>query len=460
MMYKYVFTKQSDQLIDVSMTFRGKEEAFKVQLSLDDESIFKPTDSIDLLLALDIVTIAVAIYTADWHSVRSGDYPLDIYVSIPVYYPERWESDTIFEKLADLLHWYTEDLWHIDFTPCVLEKYGQQQQRLSLSSDREVALWSAGLDAFSGFVRRIENSSTKQFLLFGTGSNPFIHGRQKRLVFPDQGEPSLFDIYSGRVNLQRLSINFKGRSTNTPTNQAFRVRGLAFILLGASIAYLEGTNALHIYENGIGAINLALSSAEVGLDHARSVHPRSLLYCEQFLQEVIPAFRIVNPFWNITKGAMCRFLKSDERLVNLSFDTVTCDRLPRVEGRQCGYCTSCILRRQAFIAAGIEDLTVYASDQGNVSKQNWDIPITAVHQQIHRIKCILNLGDRQNLHREFPFLRESAIYTAEHLGLDIDTVEQEIYVLFQQHVDEFLTAQSAIFEKPMFRDIASTKTTI
>jgi hypothetical protein len=52
-----------------------------------------------------------------------------------------------------------------------------------------------------------------------------------------------------------------------PTNDLFRARGLVFKLLGAVCAYLEKQQALYIYENGFGAINLPYRLSEKNMLH-------------------------------------------------------------------------------------------------------------------------------------------------------------------------------------------------
>src|SRR5262249_38297100 len=153
--------------------------------------------------------------------------PIDIHITLPVRYPEVWKSPEIQENLSHLLQWYTEDNWHFTFTKAVLNKNSIESSKLPLSGQREVALWSAGLDSFTGLIQRIKSKTAEEYLVFGTGSNDFIHAKQKKLV---QGEHGLRESFGGRIGYQRLHISFNG-ATSIPHNQEFRARGLAFVLL-------------------------------------------------------------------------------------------------------------------------------------------------------------------------------------------------------------------------------------
>jgi hypothetical protein len=127
-----------------------------------------------------------------------------------------------------------------------------------------------------------------------------------------------------------------------------------FTLLGSACAYLMGQKVLNLYENGIGAINLPYRKSAIGLDHTRSVHPLTLLSVSNLVSELIgEKFTIRNPFLFRTKAEMCQQLAEDERY-DLPALTVSCDSPHRKQPIQCGYCSSCILRKQALAASGID----------------------------------------------------------------------------------------------------------
>ena len=74
-------------------------------------------------------------------------------------------------------------------------------------------------------------------------------------------------------------------------------------------------------------------------------------------------FAVHNPFIGWTKAEMCRVL-DESNLSAVTGITQSCDRSPRSEIRQCGSCSSCILRRQALLASGIPDSSDYLVHNG------------------------------------------------------------------------------------------------
>jgi hypothetical protein len=283
--YIFAFGSKSDNEYKVHLKRQGNEHDFIARLFSDTQYAFSPRRNFHPEIVLDLLDLAVAIYTVDWHSKRTHDIQADIHITLPVRCPEIWQSSEVQAQLVSLLQWYTEDNWEFSFTDAIRRISVEQPSKMLMPGEKEVALWSAGLDSLTGLIQRVESRTAHEYLLFGTGSNDLIHGRQKHLIKGTRDLQGLRKIFGGRVGYQRLLIQFRG-SKNIAKNSEFRARGLAFILLGAVTAYVEGQNNLNIYENGIGAINLPLSAAEVGLDHARACyelcsrafypHPKSL----------------------------------------------------------------------------------------------------------------------------------------------------------------------------------------
>lgn len=196
-------------------------------------------------------------------------------------------------------------------------------------------------------------------VLFGTGTNTIIHNTQQKIG------KAISDEFSGRTTLIRIL----GRLSETDTlikSSSLRSRGFFFTLLGSACAYLQGQSTLFVYENGIGAIDLPFRESEVGLDHSRAVHPRSLLYISELVTQLLgKSFLTQNPFLFQTKAQMCQILLQSQ-VAEFIFDTVSCDRRRREYPMQCGYCSSCLLRRQALAAVEIEDKTDYTVKAANV----------------------------------------------------------------------------------------------
>ena len=148
----------------------------------------------------------------------------------------------------------------------------------------------------------------------------------------------------------RLQIELRGDEHSKSRNRNLnRARGAVFLLLGSAYALLEQQNALAVYENGPGALNLPFRASEVGLDHSRGVHPSFLGLDEPTW---FPRYRIWTLRYTIRSLAgpklKCVRVFNKMNLSTVAGITQSCDRSPRNKIKQCGTCSSCILRRQAL----------------------------------------------------------------------------------------------------------------
>jgi len=72
---------------------------------------------------------------------------------------------------------------------------------------------------------------------------------------------------------------------------------------------------------------------------------------------------------------MCQALV-EAGCVDLAFETISCDRLHREKPMQCGYCSSCLLRRQALAVQRVEDQTCYIATARQAESQAlWQLPL-------------------------------------------------------------------------------------
>ncbi|GHO88251.1 hypothetical protein KSZ_62570 [Dictyobacter formicarum] len=233
-----------------------------------------------------------------------------------------------------------------------------------------------------------------------------------------------------------------------PKNTLQRSRGFVFLLIGAVCALLENQQQLSIYENGVGAINLPYSDAEVGLDHSRAVHPLSLLLMGKFISSVIGApFTFHNPFLFATKAQLCESLAlspGGRDLVSVSF---TCDGPHREMPLQCGYCSSCLLRRQALAVLGVDDPTSYISTrpQRPIHPSYRDY-LRAMHLQVVYLReCLTTADPWTSLSQQHPFLYHSLRKIVDGIREENKLVmQEELLRLYTQYCDEWELVHSLV----------------
>ncbi|NJK29339.1 MAG: hypothetical protein HC940_03875 [Acaryochloris sp. SU_5_25] len=394
----------------------------------------------------DLIDLAIAIHAADrltFQSLRQQQNR--IHVVLPVRHPEILNKSSFQDNLFSLLEWATGSRWAFEFSKRVDLGRAVEQQPLLTSADpyvSEVALWSGGLDALAGLYTRLQENPVISFMLFGTGSNDNAFARQEQVF------QVLKPSFPNRLNLCRTPIRFSESNLHTK-NKISRARGIVFTLLGSACAYLMGQQVLHLYENGIGAINLPYRKSAIGLDHSRSVHPLTLLRVSDLVSELIgKEFRVQNPFLFWTKAEMCQPLAGDMRY-DLPPLTQSCDSPHRKQPIQCGYCSSCILRKQALAASRVKDQTHYIVPHG--ARPVGDIRLYLQHMlmQVSTLRGLLNYSEDavsqwKSLTQRFPELDDIVDRTHEGESLTSLDMRKSLIGLYQTYVSEWDTVESQI----------------
>jgi hypothetical protein len=297
----------------------------------------------------------------------------------------------------------------------------------------EVALWSSGLDSLAGLANRMVAKTADHYVLFGTGANSQICARQRALA------ALLMNRQAQQISC--VQTLYRYTAINMPRNRNQRARGFVFLLLGAVCALLTNQQYLHIYENGVGAINLPFRASEVGLDHTRAVHPVSLFEMSELLTRIIGTpFRFVNPFMFQTKAEMCTVLH-DARYTPFIAQTLSCDRMHREIPSQCGSCSSCLLRKQSLLAAGLPDGTDYVFPSSKTDKpyrSSTGNHLRAMLWQVRALQHLLSNNEPWGgLVHLYPRLIDIIDRTAAIEHLPMATMQDQIVQMYRGYVSEW-----------------------
>lgn len=320
-------------------------------------------------LNADFVRIALTVYSADRTIPRSGGgsnwNSRDLQVLIPVSNQLIWQG--LSEDLSHAVNFLTGDTWHFEF----YEDFGPSAPpSLVPQANRRVVLMSGGADSASGAL--ISSSQLGdcevEALLSHSSSGASASSPQARVA------ASLEKLYPGKnvchkVFLNRVKASIDG--TRFPTEPSSRSRSLLFLALGLAIA-AQSNCILWIPENGFASLNPPLGPERIGALSTRTTQPWFLWRVSQIIRSAGGHGDIENPFQNMTKGEMFREVEAilgleaaSEYLSSTNSCSHTDQRHQKVPtGTHCGVCFGCVVRRAAFRAAGIPDVTRYLANDG------------------------------------------------------------------------------------------------
>ena len=439
--YQYTFSDFTDCYADVEIVnYRNNNRAYTIAVRVQDTNLIKTHRGALNSVWADLADLAMAVFTSDWLLTRSLDESRNILIELPLRNPELFRQHQ--GQLQSVLRWYTQDNWRFKFSARQANaRTAERQPKLSFNnSQREVALWSGGLDAYAGLCHRIKNTNNSEYTLVGLGSNTQVLGKQAQIF----EEISRTTGQHNALRLLRIPLQFdyKGQS-KPPQNKLFRARGFVFKLCGAICALMEGVPALHIYENGFGAFNLPFTNADIALAHTRSVHPTSLIKTGEFVSIVVgQSFRFVNPFLFMTKAEMCR---SSLDFPQAAMHTETCDGPLRETAKQCGICSSCLLRRLSLKVVFGKDETKYAKAEQTSKRMNH---FRAMDIQVERINTILNADDPWlEWISEYPDFRMWTSQIAADYGFSKEETKRRILHLYRTHSREWMHLRTQLQPK-------------
>lgn len=267
---------------------------------------------------------------------------------------ERWAAAA--PLVARLLSFMTDDAWVVSFERIRARPAQQILPFGERETVTEVALFSGGLDSVAGLFSRWLAAPNSNVLAVSACGNEVRGSAQATAL----GQLRRLGVRARWLKLDHQQLGSQ-RSRNA-MEASQRSRALLFLAMGAVAAYEVGLPTFSVYETGIGGINLPTSSAQVGAQGTRAMHPRTLALFNQLVALVLdrPA-RAVAPFFLHTKGELCHL--SGSAIRDLAAVSMSCDE---GEGHKpdsmlhCGLCTSCLFRRIALHhRAGGADPTRY-----------------------------------------------------------------------------------------------------
>ncbi len=314
---------------------------------------------------LDFLLFAAAVYVADKKARRRfapDRWTRDFEFSAPVSDLTRWEETT--PALIEALSFLTGDRWTLEWRR--EENWLRGARRHGRGDFNAVCLFSGGLDSLVGAIDLLAKDRHLCVLLVGHYDSTLTPRVQRRLA------DSLAGHYgSDRVRLVQVMVRPAamrreqryplpaGRETTT------RSRSMMFLGLGMAAASALGPEIpLYVPENGFIAVNVPLTSSRQGSCSTRTVHPYFLDRVLGALASVGLANPVSNPYQLSTKGEILNGCSNQALLRELAHRSVSCahpevGRYEQTGYGDCGYCYSCLIRRAAMHAVGLDEATDY-----------------------------------------------------------------------------------------------------
>ena len=220
---------------------------------------------------MDLIELVAAIHLVDRaerrpRATKPGDsWSRRLHLIIGVREPKWWSGPAVHDRLVGLLRALTDDKWLIDFVPRVAPRRPAECIQFlfqSVSGGDGVALFSGGLDSLAGLAADADGGATPLALSVESDSRVAKNQRDVLEAF-NRGLSKSIVRAPAELHLKSAPAVEKSQ----------RARGFGFLALAAAFAALAGLESVHVYENGIGAINLPYTSAQTGAHGTRAMHP-------------------------------------------------------------------------------------------------------------------------------------------------------------------------------------------
>lgn len=180
-------------------------------------------------------------------------------------------------------------------------------------------------------------------------------------------------------------------------------------------------------ENGLIAVNVPLDPLRLGALSTRTTHPFYIARWNDALAALGIAGRIVNPYWDRTKGEMVAACANGALLTRLTPTSLSCasptkGRWQGLGTQHCGYCLPCLIRRAALLKGlgpGV-DSTVYTIDdlaaRALDTRQSEGVQVRSFQLAIERLRSRPALAPIL-IHKPGPLFDESPARQASLAGV-------------------------------------------
>lgn len=331
---------------------------------------------------IDLVRLAALVFFCDRTTARPRSMSRSFELDVPVSDAHAWSAEA--GAVANLLGLLTGDKWRLRFS--VDDRGPDAALDLSAtlfdagvvghetagsargsSPDHEqaggaVVLFSGGADSTAGAVAAQHAGVLRALASHYEWSS--VAGQQKRTIAALEQHAAICVPQRCWRLARRSQASWGGPAYGQETSR--RSRSMLFLAWGTAVA--AATDAeLWVAENGFTSLNPPLSGERRGALSTRTTHPALLRGFQDLLERLGLRTTLRNPFAGETKGASLRRVRdvlgpaAASQLLSVTHSCAAGRVTERgfATDTHCGVCMGCLVRRGAFLAAGIADDTVY-----------------------------------------------------------------------------------------------------
>lgn len=308
----------------------------------------------------DFATIAMSVAAADKAILRKESpdgWTRMIELSVCLREPAVW--DTRRTEMETLLRFLTGDYWTLCF---LREGVKPPKARRPQKSDADcVCLLSGGVDSLVGAIDLTSADSKPLFV--------------SQVVRGDRGTQEKFaTVLGGKDRHCQWSFAVKHSGISEKSTRGRSIVFFAFAALAASAISPTKDRPVEIVvpENGFISLNIPLGPSRLGSLSTKTTHPIYMKGIQSIWDELGIHAKLSFPYRDKTKGDLLMECADRTKLAKLIGDSTSCGKYQRHKLTHCGACVPCMVRRAAFLKAGLTDTTAkgYCCQQLAISESS------------------------------------------------------------------------------------------
>lgn len=297
------------------------------------------------VLIWDFATIALSAAAVDKAILRkeSADgWTRMIDLSICVVEPDVWNTKRT--ELESLLRFLTGDFWTLHFLPGGVKPPQTKTPRVSDADC--VCLLSGGIDSLVGAINLTFEGRKPLFVSqIGRGDR----ANQKKFATAVGGKD--------RHCQWSFAVKHPGASEKSTRGRSFVFFAFAALAASSIPSTKEHPVEIIVPENGFISLNVPLGPSRLGSLSTKTTHPIYTTAIQSIWNTLGIHAKLSFPYYDRTKGELLMGCSDQTKLVSLIGDSVSCGKYQRNKLRHCGQCVPCMVRRAAFLKAGLTDTT-------------------------------------------------------------------------------------------------------